>query len=224
MQASRTLDCTDSDIISETCKIHSLTFPSNYLILGLDFSMPLAPSFHIVLVNKLLPFAMWTSLTSRTTMGAVWPCPLPGLGHPQLVKNRISVLCCRHRLSPFTRCLAVAFPWVSLTSITAKCKQHGKHTFQSFSYAGHGFPYSGYRSGGLALYLIHRFLSLRIRLHRISVLLRRLIRFLTSNDMLHSPSGFPSRISRRIIGCFCGLWASFSRIFAENLILLPTAC
>ena len=58
MQASRTLDCTDSDIISETCKIHSLTFPSNYLILGLDFSMPLAPSFHIVLVNKLLPFAM----------------------------------------------------------------------------------------------------------------------------------------------------------------------
>ena len=30
MQASRTLDCTDSDIISETCKIHSLTFPSNY--------------------------------------------------------------------------------------------------------------------------------------------------------------------------------------------------
>ena len=85
MQANRTLDCTDSDIIFETCKIHSLTFPSNYLILGLDFSMPLAPSFHIVLVNKLLPFAMWTSLTSQTTMGAVWPCPLPGLGHPQLV-------------------------------------------------------------------------------------------------------------------------------------------
>lgn len=134
--------------------------------------------------------------------GSCVTMPVNGFRSSPVSKNRISVLCCRHRLSPFTRCLAVAFPLVSLTSITAKCKQHGKHTFQSFSYVRYGFPCSGYRSDSLALYLIHRFLFLRIWLHRISLLLRRLISFFTSDDMLHSPSGFPSRISHRIIGCF----------------------
>ena len=38
-----------------------------------------------------------------------------------------------------------------------------------------------------------------------------------SNDMLHSPSGFPSRISRRIIGCFCLIWASFSLFICRQL-------
>jgi len=52
--------------------------------------MPLAPSFILVFSDKLLPFAMWSSLTSRTTMGAVWPCLLPGLGHPQLVNTGLA--------------------------------------------------------------------------------------------------------------------------------------
>ena len=113
----------------------------------------------------------------------------------------ISVSCCRHRLSPFTRCLAVVLPWVSLAFITAKWNQHEKHTFQSFSYAGHGFPHSGYRLGSLALYLIHEVLLLNFQIHRISTLSFRLSSIDKSDNMLHSPLGFPSRISCRIIGC-----------------------
>ena len=116
-------------------------------------------------------------------------------------KYRISIQCCRHRLSPFTRCLAVVLPWVSLAFITAKWNQHEKHTFQSFSYAECGFPHSGYRSGSLALYLIHEFLFLNFQIHRISTLSFRLSSINKSDNMLHSPSGFPSRISCRIIGC-----------------------
>ena len=89
-QANKTPGCTDFCIISEICKFHSLTFPSNFSIPQLDFSMPLAPSFILVFSDKLLPFAMWSSLTSRTTMGAVWPCLLPGLGHPQLVNTGLA--------------------------------------------------------------------------------------------------------------------------------------
>ena len=116
-------------------------------------------------------------------------------------KYRISIQCCRHRLSPFARCLAVALSWVSLAFITAKWNQHERHTFQSFSYAGHGFPHSGYRSGSLALYLIHWFLFLGIQALRISARLSRPLLYGSSDNMLHSPSGFPSRISCRIIGC-----------------------
>ena len=75
------------------------------------------------------------------------------------------------------------------------------HTFQSFSYAEYGFPHSGYRSGSLALYLIHEFLFLNFQIHRISTLPFRLSSIDKSDNMLHSPSGFPSRISCRIIGC-----------------------
>ena len=75
------------------------------------------------------------------------------------------------------------------------------HTFQSFSYAECGFPHSGYRSGSLALYLIHEFLFLNFQIHRISALSFRLSSIDKSDNMLHSPSGFPSRISCRIIGC-----------------------
>ena len=75
------------------------------------------------------------------------------------------------------------------------------HTFQSFSYAECGFPHSGYRSGSLALYLIHKFLFLNFQIHRISTLSFRLSSIDKSDNMLHSPSGFPSRISCRIIGC-----------------------
>ena len=75
------------------------------------------------------------------------------------------------------------------------------HTFQSFSYAECGFPHSGYRSGSLALYLIHEFLFLNFQIHRISTLSFRLLSIDKSDNMLHSPSGFPSRISCRIIGC-----------------------
>ena len=75
------------------------------------------------------------------------------------------------------------------------------HTFQSFSYAECGFPHSGYRSGSLALYLIHEFLFLNFQIHRISTLSFRLSSIDKSDNMLHSPSGFPSRISCRIIGC-----------------------
>lgn len=43
-------------------------------------------------------------------------------------------------------------------------------------------------------------------------------------DMLHSPSGFPFRISRGIIGC--GLWveSSLFRLFIVRLILSPPPC
>ena len=75
------------------------------------------------------------------------------------------------------------------------------HTFQSFSYAECGFPHSGYRSGSIALYLIHEFLFLNFQIHRISTLSFRLSSIDKSDNMLHSPSGFPSRISCRIIGC-----------------------
>ena len=114
-------------------------------------------------------------------------------------KYMISIQCCRHRLSPFIRCLAVILSWVSLAFITAKWNQHEKHTFQSFSYAGHGFHHSGYRLGSLALYLIHWFLFSNKLAHRINRC--PAICLYTDNNMLHSPSGFPSRISCRIIGC-----------------------
>ena len=140
MQANRTLDCTDSGIIFETCKIHSLTFPSNYLILGLDFSMPLAPSFHIVLVNKLLPFAMWTSLTSRTTMGAVWPCLLPGLGHPQLVSTGWAFCVFGTDSCHFSAVLRLHFHEYRFHCITAKCKKHGTIRFNPFRMWGTDSP------------------------------------------------------------------------------------
>ena len=143
-------------------------------------------------------------------------------------KYRISIQCCRHRLSPFIRCLAVALSWVSLAFITAKWNQHEKHTFQSFSYAGHGFPHSGYRLGSLALYLIHEFLFLNFQIHRISTLSFRLLSIDKSDNMLHSPSGFPSRISCRIIGCdfssldtftYCLLKAVFHKYHAAEFIM-----
>ena len=124
--------------------------------------------------------------------------PVTGFRSSPVSIYRISVSCCRHRLSPFTRCLAVVIPWVSLALITAKWDQHGKHTFQPFSYAGCGFPDSDYRLSSLALFLMHWFLSLGLwdlGLVPFSPCSCR------NNNMLHSPSGFPSRISCRIIGC-----------------------
>ena len=102
------------------------------------------------------------------------------------------------------------------------------HTFQSFSYAECGFPHSGYRSGSLALYLIHEFLFLNFQIHRISTLSFRLSSIDKSDNMLHSPSGFPSRISCRIIGCdfssldtftFCLLKAVFHKYHAAEFIM-----
>lgn len=102
------------------------------------------------------------------------------------------------------------------------------HTFQSFSYAECGFPHSGYRSGSLALYLIHEFLFLNFQIHRISTLSFRLSSIDKSDNMLHSPSGFPSRISCRIIGCdfssldtftYCLLKAVFHKYHAAEFIM-----
>ena len=102
------------------------------------------------------------------------------------------------------------------------------HTFQSFSYAEYGFPNSGYRSGSLALYLIHKFLFLNFQAHRISALWFRLSSVDKSDNMLHSPSGFPSRISCRIIGCdfssldtftYCLLKAVFHKYHAAEFIM-----
>ena len=102
------------------------------------------------------------------------------------------------------------------------------HTFQSFSYAECGFPHSGYRSGSLALYLIHEFLFLNFQIHRISTLSFRLLSIDKSDNMLHSPSGFPSRISCRIIGCdfssldtftYCLLKAVFHKYHAAEFIM-----
>ncbi len=124
--------------------------------------------------------------------------PVTGFRASPFSNYRISFQCCRIRRSPFTRCLAVVILWVSLALITAKWDQHGKHTFQPFSYAGHGFPDSDCRLSSLALFLMHWFLSLSLwrlglaPLHPCSN---------WNNNMLHSPSGFPSRISCRIIGC-----------------------
>lgn len=45
------------------------------------------------------------------------------------------------------------------------------------------------------------------------------------SGMLHSPSGFPFRISREMIGCnLSSFRASLSRLFDDYLILFPTAC
>ena len=102
------------------------------------------------------------------------------------------------------------------------------HTFQSFSYAECGFPHSGYRSGSIALYLIHEFLFLNFQIHRISTLSFRLSSIDKSDNMLHSPSGFPSRISCRIIGCdfssldtftYCLLKAVFHKYHAAEFIM-----
>ena len=101
-------------------------------------------------------------------------------------------------------------------------------SFQSFSYAECGFPHSGYRSGSLALYLIHEFLFLNFQIHRISTLSFRLLSIDKSDNMLHSPSGFPSRISCRIIGCdfssldtftYCLLKAVFHKYHAAEFIM-----
>ena len=150
--------------------------------------------------------------------------PVTGFRSSTVSKYRISAQCCRHRRSPFTHCLVVVLPWVSLDSITAKWNQHGMAYVSILFVCEAGFPNSGYRLGSLALYLIHWFLFLSRKAHRICAPLPRLLPFCKSDNMLHSPLGFPARISCRIIGCFCGLWASFSHIFAESLILLPTAC
>ena len=72
---------------------------------------------------------------------------------------------------------------------------------------GVGFPCSGYRLRSLALFLVHRFsfsnpFSARIASYRISAL--------PGNNMLHSPSGFPSRISCRMMGCLLLFWELLS--------------
>ena len=88
--------------------------------------------------------------------------------------------------------------------------------------------HSGYRSGSLALYLIHEFLFLNFQIHRISTLSFRLLSIDKSDNMLHSPSGFPSRISCRIIGCdfssldtftYCLLKAVFHKYHAAEFIM-----
>ena len=101
-RASKNQDCTDSGINAEICRIHSLTFPTNFLTLQSDFSMPLAPSFVLVLKvsctpspceqNYLHPF-LRLSLSiqgSQTTTSAVYPCPLPDLGHLQLASIELA--------------------------------------------------------------------------------------------------------------------------------------
>ena len=102
------------------------------------------------------------------------------------------------------------------------------HTFQSLSYAEYGFPHSGCRSGSIALYLIHEFLFLNTQTHGIRVLRFRLLPIGKSDNMLHSPSGFPSRISCRIIGCdfssldtftYCLLKAVFYKYHAAEFIM-----
>ena len=165
--------------------------------------MPHAPSFLFVLVNKLLSFAMWSSLTPRTTMRALWPCPVMGLGHPRLVTTKLAFSVVGIDFRHFPRCLAVVLPWVSLDSMTAKCNQQGKVYVSTLFVYGVGYSHFGYRSGSLALYLIHWFLFLSRRAHRICSLLLRLLLFCKSDNMLHSPLGFPARISCRIIGCIC---------------------
>ena len=124
--------------------------------------------------------------------------PVTGFRASPFSNYRISFQCCRIRRSPFTRCLAVVILWVSLAPITAKCEQHRRHTFQPFSYAGTGFPNSDCRLSSLALFLIHRFLSLGLWSLGLAPLPPCSY---WNNNMLHSPSGFPSRISCRIIGC-----------------------
>ena len=86
---------------------------------------------------------------------------------------------------------------------------------------GVGFPCSGYRSRSLALFLMHRFsfsnpFSARIAACGISAL--------PGNNMLHFPSGFPSRISCRMMSCLLLFWSLLLSIFAVSLILVLTAC
>ena len=67
-----------------------------------------------------------------------------------------------------------------------------------------------------------------MRIHRISTLSFRLSSIDKSDNMLHSPSGFPSRISCRIIGCdfssldtftYCLLKAVFHKYHAAEFIM-----
>lgn len=78
------------------------------------------------------------------------------------------------------------------------------------------------------MYLIHEFLFLNFQIHRISTLSFRLLSIDKSDNMLHSPSGFPSRISCRIIGCdfssldtftYCLLKAVFHKYHAAEFIM-----
>ena len=154
--------------------------------------------------------------------------PVTGFRSSPVSIYRISVSCCRHRLSPFTRCLAVVLPWVSLAFITAKWNQHGIAYVSILFVCGVRIPPLWLRSGSLALYLIHEFLFLNFQIHRISTLSFRLLSIDKSDNMLHSPSGFPSRISCRIIGCdfssldtftYCLLKAVFHKYHAAEFIM-----
>ena len=153
--------------------------------------MPHAPSFLFVLVNKLLSFAMWSSLTPRTTMRALWPCPVMGLGHPRLVTTKLAFSVVGIDFRHFPRCLAVVLPWVSFDSMTAKCNQQGKVYVSTLFVYGVGYSHFGYRSGSLALYLIHWFLFLKSWMCRVCILLFRLMHFQHKQQHATLPFGFP---------------------------------
>ena len=132
--------------------------------------------------------------------------PVTGFRSSTVSKYRISAQCCRHRLSPFAHCLVVVLPWVSLDSITAKWNQHGMaYVSIPFSYAGIGFPQLWLSFRRLAL-LPHTLIFILEPQGAGCAHLLRLLLFCKSDNMLHSPLGFPLRTSWRIIGCFYGLW------------------
>ena len=117
-------------------------------------------------------------------------------------KYRISIQCCRHRLSPFIRCLAVALSWVSLAFITAKWNQHGMAYVSILFICGVRIPplWLSFRQFS---FIPHTqiFILTHLNAQDYCPLTQAVVNSYDSDDMLHSPSGFPSRISCRIIGC-----------------------
>ena len=142
--------------------------------------------------------------------------PVTGFRASPVSYTEISVRCCRNRLSPFLPlscgCLV---PSITSSHNMEMARTERIHVSILFVY-GVGFPCSGYRSRSLALFLMHRFSfsnpsAVRITACRISAL--------PGNNMLHSPSGFPSQISCRMMSCRLLIWSLLLPIFAVGLIL-----